>query len=229
MKKHTTYSKLLHILVLLCFLLPFFYTGCGPSKEEKAQREKAKQDSIDAIQKTGLGAFTDKTSIKDSLQHDSIVEPKAALPDELSKITAGAPPEKENPKEQRLSEIITNNYPFLRPILTPKPDTFTGLGEVINSVYFITFYAILISFLMLLIGLLIKFIDRHASLTLIILDFLALAFMFFSRTPTFVCDVLWGYWVTFSLIVLLLLYDTFIVIKNKRRNKSNEPLASSPL
>ncbi len=226
MKKQTTYSKILHILVLLCFLLPFFYTGCGPSKEEKAQRERAKQDSVEALQKAGLGAITDKIPIKDSLQHDSVVEPRMTLMDEVSKPTENT--SKEDPKEQRLSEIITNNYPFLRPILIPRPDTFTGLGEVINSVYYIPFYAILISFLLLLLGLLIKFIDKHATLTLIILDFLALVFLYFSRTPSFVCDVLWGYWVTFSFIVLLFLYDIFIVLKNKRKNKSYSPLANSP-
>ncbi len=227
MKKQTTYSKILHIIVLLCFLLPFFYTGCGPSKEEKAQREKAKQDSVEALQKAGLGAITDKTSTKDSLQHDSVVEPRMTLMDEVSKPIENT--SIENAEEKRLSEVISDNYPFLRPILIPKPDTFTGLGEVINSVYYIPFYAILISFLLLLLGLLIKFIDKHATLTLIILDFLALVFLYFSRTPTFVCDVLWGYWVTFSFIVLLLLYDTFIILKNKRKNKSHAPLASSPL
>src|SRR5688572_25207468 len=44
----TNYSIPLHIATLFCFLLPFFYSGCSPSAEEKKKaEEKRVQDSIE--------------------------------------------------------------------------------------------------------------------------------------------------------------------------------------
>jgi len=223
MEKLPTWSKILHGIVLLCFLLPFFYTGCGPSAKEMAAKEKAKQDSIEAVRKAGIDTSSVKTIPEDTVKPLSDAEKLALLKDSIREKQALDSLDKtateNDDKEKNLSDIIVEKHPFFRPFLLPEPNTYTGLGQVINLLNYAFFCSLFISFLLLILGLLFRFTDKHARISVIILDFIALIFLFLSPAFFWAGDILWGYWLTFTLLGLLFLYDIFILIMQKRMLK----------
>ncbi len=216
MKKHFAYSKRLHLATLCCFLLPFFYfTGCGPSAEEKAAREKATQDSIIAVEKTmTTNVFVkpdtiNKERIKENVS-DTTIQTKESTP-------IAREPEKED-KSKSNSEKISDKYGFLSPILIPKPNTYTGLASIIDTTSLAFLASIFISFLLLIISLVVKFIESKARKTTVLLNFLSLIFLLFSRPYSYDYNILWGYWVAISFVALLTAYDVVIIIIAKKNS-----------
>ena len=65
MMKHKKYSIRLHWATLLCFLLPFFYTGCGKSKEEMEESENRMADSV-KLEDSSSKVNQDSLLLKDS-------------------------------------------------------------------------------------------------------------------------------------------------------------------
>jgi hypothetical protein len=237
MIKHYKFSKRLHLATLCCFLLPFFYTGCGPSAEEKAAAEKANQDSIAAVEASKIDtSIIERTSNKPV---DTIIENQAIQPDTNIKQLAIQPADstssnqvdtskdqvtssqsnttssKQNPDDNP-SEKISNKFTFLRPLLIPKPYTYTGIATVINSIYPVVCYcATFISFLFLILSLVVKFIDIGARRSVVLLDILGLCFLIIS-VPFPYGDKLYGFWVAVTFASILAVYDIYIIKLNKR-------------
>jgi hypothetical protein len=211
MTKHFKYSKGLHWVTLFCFLFPFFYTGCGPSAKEKAALETAEQDTIvslkmqkeiektDSLNKTSIGS----TIEKDSAEFDRLTENTSILRTD----TTTSKTEKDS---ETLSLKISNKFEFLRPILVPKEDTYTGIAVVMDGIPLIPFLGIFISFLLLIISLIVKYMDHNARKTIVLLDILVIISLYISEPYSFDSKKLWGYWVAMTLVCVLSLYDLYI-------------------
>jgi hypothetical protein len=113
-------------------------------------------------------------------------------------------------KEDLLSLRIVGKFPILKPILTPEKDVYTGLATIIDSFTWIIFITTPISFLLLIIGLTAKLIDKNARRTVVLLDILAFGFLVIAQSLSWECERLWGIWVTISLIGTLTIYDIYI-------------------
>jgi hypothetical protein len=209
-----TLSKIMQVLVILTFFLPFFYTGCGnyKNKEKEAKRiadSTGMSDSAmmhDTVRKVNNIPLNDsvKTATVDSTPKTTVAETRSSA--------------KSN-KDEQLSYQLVNEYPFLSIFLMPSENTYSGIGTIVNFIPYIIFFLLFISLLLLIIGLLIKFIDPLAIRTIVILDCLILIGIFFSRNPSFVSDRLWGYWVCLATTALLLAVDVYILVKAKKKTE----------
>ncbi len=238
MFNHRRCSKTIHIVVFLSFFLPFFYTGCGPTNEEKAKKEKALTDSIAEVEVAKAKANAEKALVDTDLmkQTDSIMaaidSAKGNNEAELNDSMAIAAAEKvdntvsnsDNPlipkspiDDKTLADKIVNRVPFLAPVLVPKEDTYTGIASVINLIVLTEYIAIYISFLLLLICFTIKFIDKEARKTIALLDVLATVLLFISKAGNLTSHILYGYWMAFSFAVILTAYDFYIMRINKQK------------
>ncbi len=216
MTKYFTFSKRLHWATLCCFLFPFFYTGCGPSAEDKATMEKAKQDSIAAVtgQTETESPDSAKTTILDSTKHEEIAEVDTST-EQTSILQPDTTTSKTEKESKTPSQKISNQLGFLRPILVPKQDTYTGVATVIDGIPFIPYFSIFISFLFLIISLVVKFIDSNARKTIVLLDILALISLFVSQPYSFDSEKLWGFWVAMTFVFALSVYDIYVIRRSK--------------
>lgn len=190
------YSKIIHTVALLCFLLPFFYTGCEPAKQSESPSDTTTIFVQDTLEIDSLNNYPEDTT-KSVVQSDTISS--------------------NNSKEsENISQEISKQYPLLKPILVPKEDTFTGLAILIDTSFYIPLFATFLSFLLLLIGLAAKFIDSKAQGTILLLDLVSLLFLFIAEPNLWVTKNLWGYWGAIGFIICLSVYD-FYIIRSKRK------------
>lgn len=206
MIKHFKFSKGLHWITFCCFFLPFFYTGCGPSYKEKEAAEKAKQDSAATITSNSVKEPKDSLTAKSfDITYNKQIASLSA--DTISKTETKTP-----------SQKIVNEFKILRPVLIPKEDTYTGIATVIDSIPFIAYFAIFISFLFLIISLIIKFIEKNARKTIVLLDVLTIIFLFISTPYSWNSEKLWGFWVATTFTIVLTIYD-FYIIRHIKKHK----------
>lgn len=205
MTKHQKYSRILHWVTLCCFLLPFFYTGCRQNIEENPTPGKVIQDSIE------FKANQTITSTQDSVFEQSADTTPDTLSTQLSDTTVC------NSKNESFtpSQEISSKYKFLRPFLVSREKTFSGVAIIIDSILIIPYFAVFISFLLLIIGLAVKFIDRNAHKVIVLLDFLALISLFFSKPYSLISEKLWGFWIALILVLVLTVYDIVSIRFNK--------------
>lgn len=210
---HYKYSRRLHLATLCCFLLPFFYDGCGQSAEEKA-----KQDSAMALESVNTDTSTlnkasiaiEDTTTQDNLsQIDSTTEQAAATPQDTVPST-----EKES---KTTSQLISNKLPWLSPLLIPQPDTYTGLAAIVDTIPFAVFFGAFASFLFLILSLAIKYFYKEAIRIVILHDILGLIFLAISRSYSWDSQKLWGFWVCLSFVFALTIYDFYILRLNKNQ------------
>lgn len=209
MTSHFKYSKLLHWVTLCCFLLPFFYfDGCGPSAEEKAAIEKARQDSIAASEAIIAVEKSQANTKNDSLfnSDDTIVLNKPSQVD-FSEKQGDTVPEK---KLELSSKNLVEQFPILRPILIPSPNISTGFASIIDSLIFFDFFAMFNCFLLLVVCLVIKFIEVNAKKTIVLIDIISLVILLIFPTNSIDFITHWGYWVTLTFAFILTLYDLYI-------------------
>ena len=214
-------SKLLNVLVLLTFLLPFFYTGCSPSAEEIS--EKAKMDSIriaDSLSQLPNYVDTSLQTINveelksvDFSQNFTIVCDTILNNQEEVKISSS-----KSEKDKSFSDKIIEKYAFLKPILIPKTSTYTGLGVVVNLLEFFGFISLFLSFIILFINFLIKYIDKKSIRTIVLLDvFILLGIYFSTGFCLWGCQELWGYWVSVTFASILLIFDLYVLVLEKNK------------
>ena len=222
MNKHYKYSNILHLITLCCFTLPFFYSSCGPSAEEKMKMEGRRiQDSIDNV--NGLTTTNNSDSIIeyanpaivseniDSLQANDTIKPSLTESETFN-------------NDKPYSNTICIKYPFLKPILVPKENNYTGLASALNVFELIDLFSCFISLLLLLIAMLIKFIERNARKSIILIELFSFLFLFISQPNiqfTFSANVLWGYWCCLVCMGILVLYDMYLVLV-KARHKNTD-------
>jgi hypothetical protein len=248
MTKHFRYSKIFHVVAMCCFLLPFFhYTGCGASKVELEKKEKTKQDSIQLSDSlAGVAVAGSKHTNQDTIsireteklntirQENIKINPLDTIVqntqvDTLNKqsatmqkdTTSTAENEDETP-----SKKFSSKFPFFRPILIPSTDTYTGIATVIDSVPYLIFFSSFVSFLLLTIGLMVKYIEIDARKTIFLLDISALICLIISIPPILEFfgsfEKLWGFWTCVTILSLLAIYDLYMIKLYKQFHDSKQ-------
>jgi hypothetical protein len=225
MKRHFAYSKRLHLATLCCFLLPFFYTGCGDETGETEAQAKAKQDSIQMTNNPGAGVNAPDTAFK----METTVTPEEDLAKEKKEQTKDTTAHLINPHEENkantiekdnsnltASHIICKKAPFLKPVLIPKENTYSGIAAVIDTAAYLFYFAVFLSFLLLIISLIVKLMEANARKTIVLLNLLGLVSLYLSVHFSGYSERLWGFWVAFSFVALLTIYDIGILIIVKK-------------
>lgn len=204
------YSRFIHVLVLCTFFLPFFYTGCGgPSAEEKLKAEdQRKADSI---------AGTSDILISDTFYNDSSNESITELDttNDTTPFIAKQDTSK-NDKEKSISQQIVEAYPIFKIFLNPKPNIYRGIGTTINVFPYFFLFGTFLSLLFLLVSFLVKFLEKNAQKTILVLEVIAFIFLYNASSYDYWGEKLWGYWVSFTAIILLILFDFYMWWKNRK-------------
>jgi hypothetical protein len=152
---------------------------------------------------------------RDSTNYTADTSANQTAEDTLAADTTAKPIETKS-KTDRLSQKLSEDYAFLKPVLYPDDATYTGMGVVVDNAQCLAYTALFISFILLSICLSIKFIEPEAKKTITFLNILAFLLLAFSRPGVFNCELLWGYWVCLTFIGLLAVYDFYIL---KKQNK----------
>lgn len=215
------YSRFLHVLVLCTFFLPFFYSGCGgPSAEEKAKQEAQRQ--ADSIVKA--------TSEMDSLMSFEPDTFQANIGNSEYSATVSMPIDtiaKNNEAlnylndDENLSLTIIKKFPILKPLLHPEQNVYTGLGTAINLFPLMFLFGAFLSMLFLLVGFVVKFLEKSAFKTILLLEIIAALFLFNAAPFNFWGKELWGYWVALTSILILILFDFYVWLKTKNHQFIN--------
>lgn len=116
----------------------------------------------------------------------------------------------EKKKDELISLAIVDKVPLVKPVLNPSKDIYSGLATVIDSFLYICFFLTPVAFLLLIICLTTKFIDKNARRIIILLDILAFISLLFARSLSWDCERVWGVWVTICSIGVLTIYDIYI-------------------
>lgn len=236
MNKLKNTSKLLHVLIILSFFLPFYPKGCddGVAAKEQARLDSLKKDSIirdslriiqklteQEVQKR-IDSIIKADSLRNKVQqeiHDSIaaVAPKNSKADtiETSRDTIRKSTPKENIEFYQYASKLAEKSSFFRLIF--KPDgNYSGMGYVVDVLLpFILYGGPVISFILLLIGLFLKFRKKKAFFWLTFgFSIISLGCLYVS-VGSFFFGRLWGFWVCFILIGIQALLDLMIAIKLK--------------
>jgi hypothetical protein len=205
-------SRYLQIGLLLTFLLPFFPKGCRPSAEElEAQRIT---DSIGLahrlakvqIQQPMLAdSINNKELSMDSLKHDYIFQ-KNSVDNESITIYGSN-------QSKQLSEY----YSTLGIILRPNGD-FSGIGYLLDwIVTYILIFGSITAFILLILGLIIKYKDFNnififINIIALILLFLANPIMDLAKDES----RLWGFWFCTLFGLFMIISDTILLIRIKK-------------
>jgi hypothetical protein len=210
MIKHFNFSRRLHWATLCCFFLPFFLqVSCGPSAEEKKATEETRQKDSIANQLV----IADTVNQKNTLQRDTA---DTFVPRESSSSFVKTTDPSKSP-----SQDLAQKCEFLQPLLIPREDTFTGIATIIDALIFVPLFGTFISFLLLLIGLIAKFIDVKARRVMALLNLVALITLFISIPSPyyFSSNKLWGFWFTLVFVFALVIYDFYIIKLNNKETK----------
>ena len=206
MTNQNKYSRLLHIATIFCFLLPFFYNGCNmvSAADKKKAEDKRIQDSIENVCRS-IDSLNALKSYADFIKSDT------AQNDTIKKQILKVISDTADKKSQYLSEEVAKEYKFLKPILIPNENIHTGLATVIDTFPYITNFSIFISLLLLIISLTIKFIDVNSKKSIGLLDILSLIFLSITQSGFFTSQTLWGFGVCLTVLILLTIYDLYLI------------------
>ncbi|WP_018341911.1 hypothetical protein [Cytophaga aurantiaca] len=205
MKKIQNCSFHLHWITMCCFLLPFFYDSCSDKKPQNA--------------------YVDSTAVVVPIvpkKEDSISQKSYSL-DTVKIISADTITETSTSDEEEFSsKKIIKKYPILKPLLMPASSTYTGLATIVNTIQFVSLFATTITFILLLLGLLAKLIDKNAVKIFLLLEICATGFLFIaSPYALFAYEILWGYWICILCISSLTIIDAYIIYKQKRKEQDH--------
>jgi hypothetical protein len=224
MKTKVRISKIISILILLSFLLPFYPSGCaglGPSAAEKA--EKAKNDSIAVAAK--------EETIKDSLASIGILNKdsleaainKAGKKDSCTccateaKDSLSTPSGSSNSNDFTITDRLAKSSKIAKVLLRPN-NNYSGLGFLID--YFlawISYSGTIIAFICLVVVLCLKKSFDKNRIVINSLNFINILLLYFANNPEIFLDVrLWGFWICFSLAIMVAIFDLVITIKSKK-------------
>lgn len=187
-------SKTFHWLLMLCLTLPFFYTGC-----EETKSEEVPPASVDSIMQVA-------PSQADTLAPAPLITDTPA-----------------NKKEDKLvSQKIVRKFPFLKLILIPKHDTYSGLALLIDNLSYLYYYGIVLFWIFLSISLLLKYIDKNAFKSIMLFNILALLSLAIAEPVAFQFQRVWGFWLTLGLVAILNVLDFFIFFEELKRQKPDK-------
>lgn len=197
------YSRILHWIAVLSFLFPFLFDGCGNTNEKT-------KTSLDTIDTTFI-------ECNDTANLDSI--PVSSNDTFTSNETS-----QNSNKEKSLSEIISNKIPFAKLFLIPSEGNRSGLAIVIDTMQYIKYFGIFLSFLFLVFGISIKYLEAKAIKTILLIDILALIAISIYEPPPIILmnyEKRWGFWFYLIVISLITIYD-LLIVKYHQRQKSSE-------
>ncbi len=197
MKRPLLFSRLLQFSIVLSFLLPFFFVGCEKSGESATAADStAIADTLHVMPSDSTAHSTDSSSATISELKDST---QPATNDTIY----------ENQKESTFSEELINEDEWLGPFLMPESGVFTGMGLIVNVIKPSLFINIIFAFFLILIGLSIKFLEKSAIRTQLLINFLAIIFLFLYTPDVFGVHRLWGFGVCLMLLVLTIALDAY--------------------
>ena len=186
------YSKLIHWLLVLSLLCPFFYSGCEEKKSESIESTVAESQS--------------EVTRTDTLE-------KAALP-EVTR--ANEATEMQDSDELSTSKKLSKKYPLGRWLLMPDENIYTGLGVFVDGLMLLPYVGVTVFVLLLLIGLVVKYKVGFVTQSLLYVEGVA-AFMLGIAQPLQWPGLrLWGFWLALVLALILLGYDALLY---RRRRK----------
>ena len=237
MKAIVQISRFSQIILLLTFFLPFFPKGCGDSNScsarEKFFADSIKADSIrhefvDSILRVHPNANIDSflnVRNKDLPKVDSVnfKENSDSITSQTDTIN-----QKNNSDKTELSKKLSLKSKFLGILLRPN-DNFTGIGFMIDAfLAYLLFFGVWTSFLFFILGLVLKFKDFNSIFILI--NIVAWILLLFTNPRTNLNlneidmniweDKLWGYWVSLGFGLILIIYDSIILVQIKKNKTS---------
>lgn len=189
-------------MTFLCLCLPFFYIGCE-EKEVVPAVEESQQIKIDSTfenhEKVDEDSITSKVKNEQSSIDNVVFETED--------------------KEKTPSEILSQEYTFLQPILVSKKNTFSGLAMLIDCSSYFVFFSIFLFFVFSILSLIIKYFESNGAKIIVLLNILSLFFLVVSRPIGLFENKLWGFWVTIISFSIVTILDIYILTKhNQNKN-----------
>jgi hypothetical protein len=186
--------------------MPFFYTGCesrpalGTTEAMETSTDNSPSDSMNIVD----------TSYTESITIDSTI------------LDSGNSKSQENTKsmdDETLSRQLSIRARFFKMLLEPEEYRYTGLGAVVNTLPYIAYYSIFNAFVLIFSSLLIKLFKPIINLSLLTIEVLGFLFLFMSQFWDWNNEILYGYWITLSLIFLIILIDMVLFYQNRKTLK----------
>lgn len=184
-------------MTFLCLCLPFFYIGCE-EKEVVPVVEESQEIKIDST-------FENHEKVDEESITSKVKNEQSSIDDEVS--------ETEN-KEKTPSEILSQKYTFLQPVLVSKKNTFSGLAMLIDCGSYIVFFSIFLFFIFSILSLTIKYLESNGTKIIVILNVMSLFFLVISRPIGLFENKLFGFWVTIISFSTVTLLDIYILTKH---------------
>ncbi len=191
MKKLFRISLGFNLLTICSFCLPFFLNNCEGKKEESKEISVLGKETIESEKKLEI----EKPLVDTTKVQKTILSSK---------------------KDEYFATEIVGNYPILKPIIEPKHNTFTGLGTILNTIPYYFQFSISFGMLMLILGFFSKIVEQKITYTHLIIDILAIIFIKNAIPIFFDFEYLWGYWFCLTLIILMLMWDSWVLYKMKK-------------
>lgn len=210
MKNPITISKFVQVIVLLSFLLPFFPKGCEQKKAEESMVNE-QLDKIEAVE----------SNTKNDVNHEAVASLSESFPSDsisIDSLMALNETTKEATAKLTLTEKLSAKSPLLKLILLPASN-YSGLGYVMDmlesSYTYSTQFGVIVGFIFLLLGLIIKLKDFNSSF--LFFNALAIYFVYITEPMLFAGSTrLWGFWVCIVLSVIMVLYDLYVLVKIRK-------------
>jgi len=205
--KNLRLSIIINILALMFFMSPFYPNGC--TKKEAVPLESVMSDS--ACSSTSADFLL-------SLNNDTVDSISKA--DSTNLYTSGDTVI----QTQNKNKIIVG----LKRVLWGDGNTISGFSCIVCGISsYIGQYGIITAFLFLLICLMLKnTYEKRKFIIIVILELISIPFLYFTNFDIFFIkavpnEKLWGFWICFTLVIVLSLIDLSQIIKRERRNKKN--------
>ncbi len=209
MKNHSRISRLLHILVFVSFLTPFFFVACEHVEEAPTTLDSVHTEVVTASD----------TIIRDTtVSHDTL---RADTPKSLF-IDQAVSEKNEDGAKESMAYQISKEYRFTKPFLVPYKHSYSGLAIFIDSCINVPFFAIFNAMLFLIISLVMKFMKAQTPKMIFFHLLLAFIFLSLARPISFDCKILWGYWVCLALLGVTAMFDFWVLISKSKRRKAEQ-------
>jgi hypothetical protein len=181
-------SKTVHWIAFASLFLPFFYTGCD--REEVVEEPQA-------------------TEITETANGDSVWSPAEPLQDLETEVE-----EPSTSDHNTLSQRLSEKWPWLGKALVSADDTYSGFALVLDSIEYLPLFALFVFALLLVLGLIMKYLHSSARRIHVLLDLSAILFLMISIPPSWQADRLWGFWVCLMLMVMLSVIDIVLLVRS---------------
>jgi hypothetical protein len=235
-------SRLLQIVLLLTFFLPFFPEGCS-DEGTNAEIEKMRADSI--ARADSITLVDSVLKIHPNINIDSFLTVQNRLlakPDSINNVNkvfhdsattqTDSIADKDDSVHFKTSENLSKKSKLLKTILRPH-NNYTGIGFIVDTFEeYIIFFGALTAFLFFILGLIIKYKDFNNSFNWI--NIIAWILLLFTNPIInwnvsiinwdFWSDKLWGYWVCLVFGIIMIIYDSMTLIKIKHKKPVHNTL-----